>query len=214
MKKLLQNLAQAIAQGKAKQAKILVEEAVEMHIPAEQIMEEGMMEAMRRITALMEAESAFVPEVIMASRAMNVATVILEEALGEAPAPKIGTVVAATVRGDLHDLGVNLVSMMLRNTGFEVYNMGCDIAAEQIIAKAQEVNADIICLSAMLTTTMPQIQRVIRLLENKGLREEYLIMVGGAPVTERYAKRMGADIYTADAGQAALQAKQWMEKEK
>lgn len=214
MEKLLKNLAQAIVQGKAKQAKTLVEEAVRIHIPAERIMEEGMMQAMRQIALLMEEKSAFVPEVILASRAMNVATIILEESLDEAAVPKTGIVVAATVRGDLHDIGLNLVSMMLRNTGFEVYNLGCDVVAEQIIAKAQEVNADIICLSAMLTTSIPQIQRVIRLLENKGLREEYIIMVGGAPVTERFAKRMGADIYTADAGTAALQAKEWMKKEK
>lgn len=214
MEEVLTRLVSSITNGKAKQAKRLIEEAVDLQIPMEQIVNDGLVRAMEEITETLKAETAFVPEVILASRAMNVATVVLEDLLGRPPVPHIGTVVAATVKGDLHDIGLNLVCMMLRNVGFEVYNMGCDISADDLIKKAEEVNADIICLSAMLTTTMPQLQRIVKLLENKGLRKKYKVMVGGAPVTERYANRVGADIYTSDAAEAARKAKLLMVKEK
>ena len=214
MEEVLTQLVSSITNGKAKQAKRLIEEAVDLQIPMEQIVNDGLVRAMEEITETLKAETAFVPEVILASRAMNVATVVLEDLLGRPPVPHIGTVVAATVKGDLHDIGLNLVCMMLRNVGFEVYNMGCDISADDLIKKAEEVNADIICLSAMLTTTMPQLQRIVKLLENKGLRKKYKVMVGGAPVTERYANRVGEDIYTSDAAEAARKAKLLMVKEK
>lgn len=214
MEKLLENLALSIRYGKAKQAKILIEEAVELGIPVEKIVNDGMMKAMDYITESMETAASFVPEIILASRAMDVAMVVLEEMSENKPVPYLGTVVAATVKGDLHDIGLNLVCMMLRNVGFHVYNMGCDISADELIRKAGEVHADVICMSAMLTTTMPQLQRTIKLLENKGLRNKYKIMVGGAPVTERFAARIGADIYTANAVEAAQKARLLMQEEK
>lgn len=214
MEDILNKLAFSIQHGKAKQAKNLIEEAVEQGMPLEQIVDEGLLKAMLYITDTLSTESSFVPEIIMASRAMNVATVVLEDLLGQPTTPVIGIVVAATVKGDLHDIGLNLVCMMLRNVGFRVYNMGCDVPADELIQKAEEVGADIICMSAMLTTTMPYLQRTVKLLENKGLRQKYKVMVGGAPVTERFAKRVGADIYTSDAVDAARQARRLMQKEK
>lgn len=212
MEELLEELALSIRNGKAKQAKNLIEEAVRLEIPVESIVNEGMMRAMDYINESMETASSFVPEIILASRAMDVAMVVLEELLGERSVPCLGTVVAATVKGDLHDIGLNLVCMMLRNVGFSVYNMGCDVSADDLIRKAQETDADVICMSAMLTTTMPQLQRTIKLLENKGLRGKYKVMVGGAPVTERFAMRIGADIYTANAVEAAQKAKLLVQK--
>lgn len=203
---VLQKLQQAVENGKSKETKLYVQEAIELGLDADTIVNECLLHAMGKITESFTASTSFVPEVILTSRAMNVATVLLEEYFGRDSVNPVGTVVAATIKGDVHDIGLNLVCMMLRNYGLKVYNMGCDIAADAIIKKAEEVGADIICVSAMLTTTMPQIQGLIKLLENKRLRDKYTVMIGGAPVTERYANRIGADIYTStavDAGKVA-----------
>ncbi len=209
---LLGSIQKSIEAGKAKVAKQLIEQALEQGIDSQTIIDESLLRAMDHIAESFSSDLAFVPDVILASRAMNVATVVLEESADLTEVPKIGRVVTATVRGDLHDIGLNLVSMMLRNVGFEVFNMGCDVSADAMIRKAEEVQADIICVSAMLTTTMSQIQGVLSLLENKGLRQKYCVMIGGAPVTGRYAQRIGADIYTANAGEAATAAKKWILK--
>lgn len=200
-------ISSAIQIGKAKIAKNLIEQALESGIDAQTIINESLMKAMEVITQSFSADIAFVPDVILASRAMNVATAVIEEHSPGPAGEPLGTVVAATVRGDLHDIGLNLVCMMFRNVGFLVYNMGCDVPADAVIRKAEEVNADIICISAMLTTTMPQIQGIVKLLENRRIRDKYCVMIGGAPVTERFAKRIGADIYTSDAVTAAKEAK-------
>lgn len=213
MEELLEKLSVSIRDGKAKQAKNLIEKAVELGIPVERIVNDGLMRAMDHINHSMKTASSFVPEIILASRAMDVAMVVLEELMGDNTMPRLGTVVAATVKGDMHDIGLNLVCMMLRNVGFTVYSLGCDVSADELIRKAEETNADAICMSAMLTTTMPQLQRTIKLLENKGLRSKYKVMVGGAPVTERYAMRIGADIYTSNAVEAAQKAKLLIQKE-
>lgn len=204
---VLQKLQQAVENGKSKETKIYVQEAIELGLNADTIVNECLLFAMGKIAESFTASTSFVPEVILTSRAMNVATVLLEEYFGNDSVNPVGTVVAATIKGDVHDIGLNLVCMMLRNYGLKVYNMGCDIAADAIIKKAEEVNADIICVSAMLTTTMPQIQGLIKLLENKRLRDKYTVMIGGAPVTERYANRIGADIYTSTAVEAGKAAR-------
>lgn len=213
MEELLEKLSVSIRDGRAKQAKNLIEEAVGLGVPVERIVNDGLMRAMDEINHSMKTASSFVPEIILASRAMDVAMVVLEELMGDNTMPNLGTVVAATVKGDMHDIGLNLVCMMLRNVGFTVYNLGCDVPADELIRKAEETDADVICMSAMLTTTMPQLQRTVKLLENKGLRGKYKVMVGGAPVTERYAARIGADIYTANAVEAAQKAKLLIQKE-
>lgn len=204
---VLQGLQQAIETGKAKDTKKYVQEAIDLGMSADEIVNECMIPAMGVIAESFTASTSFVPEVILTSRAMNVATVLLEDYFGDQSVEPIGTVVAATIKGDVHDIGLNLVCMMLRNHGLKVYNMGCDMAADAIIKKAEEVGADIICVSAMLTTTMPQIQGLIKLLENKRLRDKYVVMIGGAPVTERYANRIGADVYTSNAVDAGKTAR-------
>lgn len=209
---VLQNLQQAVESGKSKDTKKYVQEAIELGMTADTIVNDCLLHAMGKIADSFTASTSFVPEVILTSRAMNVATVLLEEQFGNDYANPIGTVVAATIKGDVHDIGLNLVCMMLRNYGLKVYNMGCDIAADAIIKRAEEVNADIICVSAMLTTTMPQIQGLIKLLENKRLRDKYVVMIGGAPVTERYANRIGADVYTSNAVDAGKAAKEVAQK--
>lgn len=205
---VLRALQDAVEKGKAKETKKYVQEAIELGLTADVIVNESLLYAMGTIADSFNASTSFVPEVILTSRAMNVATVLLEDYFGDDSVEPVGTVVAATIKGDVHDIGLNLVCMMLRNHGLNVYNMGCDVSADAIIKKAEEVDADIICVSAMLTTTMPQIQGLIKLLENKRLREKYLVMIGGAPVTERYANRIGADIYTANAVDAGKVARE------
>ena len=204
---VLQQLQYAIENGKSKDTKKYVQEAIDLGLTADDIVDGSMLPAMGTIADGFTANTSFVPEVILTSRAMNVATVLLEDYFGNDSMGPLGTAVAATIKGDMHDIGLNLVCMMLRNHGLKVYNMGCDVSADAIIKKAEEVEADIICVSAMLTTTMPQIQGLIKLLENKNLREKYIVMIGGAPVTERYAKRIGADIYTSNAVDAGKMAR-------
>lgn len=205
---VMKNIQLAIENGKAKDTKKYVQEAIDLGLSSDQIVNEAMLPAMVTIADSFNASNSFVPEVILTSRAMNVATVLLEDYFGSQCMEPIGTVVAATIKGDVHDIGLNLVCMMLRNHGLKVYNMGCDVASDAIIKKAEEVGADIICVSAMLTTTMPQIQGLIKLLENKRLRDKYVVMIGGAPVTERYANRIGADIYTSNAVDAGKTARE------
>lgn len=204
---VLKMLQQAIEKGKAKETKKYVQQALELGLSENAIVNGGMLPAMETIAEGFTANTSFVPEIILTSRAMNVATVLLEDYFGANQGEEVGTVVAATIKGDMHDIGLNLVCMMLRNHGLNVYNMGADVPADTIIKKAEEVGADMICVSAMLTTTMPQIQGLIKLLENKKLRDKYIVMIGGAPVTERYAKRIGADIYTSNAVDAGMMAR-------
>ena len=150
----------------------------------------------------------FVPEVLVAARAMNAGMTILEPKLIEIGNEPVGKAVAGTVKGDLHDIGKNLVAMMLKGAGFEVYDLGVDVEPETYITKAEEIGANVIGMSALLTTTMSNMKGVIETLTEKGLREKYIVMVGGAPVNETFAKEVGADYYTPDASSAAEVAKE------
>lgn len=156
----------------------------------------------------------FVPEVLVAARAMSAGISILEPKLVEVGNEPIGKAVVGTVKGDLHDIGKNLVVMMLKGAGFEIYDLGTDVDADTFIAKAEEVGADVIGVSALLTTTMPNMKDVIDELNEKGLREKYIVMVGGAPVNDTFAQQIGADYYTADAPSAAEVAKEAVLKRK
>ena len=149
----------------------------------------------------------FVPEVLVAARAMNAGITILEPKLVEVGNEPVGKAVIGTVKGDLHDIGKNLVVMMFKGAGFEVHDVGVDVDADTFIAKAEEVNADVICMSALLTTTMPNMKTVIDALVEQGKRDKYIVMVGGAPVNQAFADQIGADYYTADAATAAETAK-------
>lgn len=212
-KDILEQISLAIREGKAKQTKNLIKQAIEEEISQEDIVNKGLIHAMDELSANFSQDTTFIPQLMLASRAMNVATAVLEDYFTQ-KRDYIGCVVTATVKGDLHDIGLNLVSMMFRNMGFLVYNMGCDVSADRLIKKAEEVRADIICLSTLLTTTMPQLQVVVKLLENRRIRDKYIVMIGGAPVTQRYADRIGADIYTANAMEAATKAKELMLRRK
>ena len=208
---ILVEISEFLQKGKRKNVKALIEQALEEGIDPKIILKEGLMSGMSIIGGKFKREEVFVPDVMMAARAMNVGLSILEPKLVEAGNEPIGRVVIGTVQGDLHDIGKNLTAMLLKGAGFEIYDMGVDVSAEAFLEKAEEVNADIIGLSALLSTTMSQMKEVIDLLKEKNLRDKYIVMIGGAPITNEFAEEIGADYYTPDAASAAEVAKKAVE---
>ncbi len=154
----------------------------------------------------------FVPEVLMAANAMKAGMEVLRPLLTETGAPRVGTAVVGTVKGDIHDIGKNLVAMMLEGAGFEVINLGINVDADTFIAAIREHQPDIIGMSALLTTTMPYMKVVVDALGEEGLRDEIYVMVGGAPVTENFAREVGADAYGRDAAVSVEIAKRYMKR--
>jgi methylmalonyl-CoA mutase cobalamin-binding domain/chain len=154
----------------------------------------------------------FVPEMLVASRAMSRGLKVLEPYMNDGTVKPLGTVVIGTVKQDLHDIGKNLVATMMRGVGATVYDLGIDVPDKTFVEKAEEVHADVVAISALLTTTMPAIRDVIAEFENAGVRDKYIIMIGGAPVNEAYAKEVKADYYTENASEAAEVLKQLLEK--
>ena len=208
---ILEEISEFLQKGKRKNVKALIEQALEEGIDPKIILKEGLMSGMSIIGGKFKREEVFVPDGMMAARAMNVGLSILEPKLVEAGNEPIGRVVIGTVQGDLHDIGKNLTAMLLKGAGFEIYDMGVDVSAEAFLEKAEEVNADIIGLSALLSTTMSQMKEVIDLLKEKNLRDKYIVMIGGAPITNEFAEEIGADYYTPDAASAAEVAKKAVE---
>ena len=205
---IINEISEFLQKGRAKNVKALVEQALAEGIDAKEILEEGLLSGMMIIGGKFKRNEVFVPEVLVAARAMNAGMAILEPKLIEMGNEPVGKAVIGTVQGDLHDIGKNIVAMMLKGAGFEVVDLGVDVAAETYVAKAEEIGADLICMSALLTTTMENMKNVITLLEEKGLRDKYIVMVGGAPVNDSFAMEVGADHFTADAASAAEVAKQ------
>ena len=196
-----------LQRGRVKDVKRLVEEALEAGMDPKVILNEGLLEGMSIIGGKFKRNEVFVPEVLVAARAMTAGLSVLEPKLVEVGNEPVGKAVIGTVKGDLHDIGKNLVAVMLKGAGFEVVDLGTDVDPEDYVDKAEEVGADIIAMSALLTTTMPEMKTVVEVLEEKGLRDKYIVMVGGAPVTDNYAEKIGADFFTPDAGSAAEVAK-------
>lgn len=210
----IQAICEFLQKGRAKNVKALVTEALEEGKDPKEILNDGLLAGMMIIGEKFKNNEVFVPEVLVAARALNAGLAILEPKLIEVGNEPVGKVVIGTIKGDLHDIGKNLVAMMMKGVGFEVTDMGVDVEPEAFIAKAEEIGADIICISALLTTTMPGMQTVVELLEEKGLRDKYIVMVGGAPVNQSFADQIGADYYTPDAATAAEVAKKAVEEKK
>lgn len=204
---LIEEISEFMQKGRAKNVKTLVQQAVDEGYDPKIILNEGLLSAMMVIGEKFKNNEVFVPEVLVAARAMNAGLEILEPKLVEVGNKPVGKAVIGTVKGDLHDIGKNLVSMMLKGAGFEIHDIGVDATAEAFIEKAEEVGADIICMSALLTTTMPNMKMVIEGLKESGLRDKYIVMVGGAPVNQSFSDQIGADFYSADAATAAETAK-------
>ncbi len=204
---IIKEISENLQIGKAKNVKSLVQQALDEKMDPKTILDEGLLSGMAIIGEKFKNNEVFVPEVLVAARAMNAGLSILEPQLAQIGNEPVGKVVIGTIHGDLHDIGKNLVAMMLKGAGFEVHDLGVDVDASKYIEKAEEINADIICMSALLTTTMTNMQSVIDELQSKGLRDKYIIMVGGAPVNAKFAEQIGADYYTADAATCAETAK-------
>ena len=211
---VMEEIIAAIEAGKGKQVKRLIEQALEEGHSAQEIVDVGLLPAMESVSRKYHNEQFFVPEVILASHAMTVGTTVLSEEMEAWNREPVGTVVIGTVKGDLHNIGKNLVAMMLKGIGFTVYDLGYDVDADTFLRKAREYQADIICMSAMLTTTMPEMRKVVGKMVNQRIREDYIVMVGGAPVTEAFAKHIGADLYTKDAGMAAKAAEEALRRKR
>lgn len=204
---IIQEISEELQKGKSKNVKTLVQQALDEGMDAKEILESGLLDGMMVVGGKFKRNEVFVPEVLVAARAMNAGMTILEPMLVEMGNEPVGKAVVGTVKGDLHDIGKNLVVMMLKGAGFEVYDLGVDVEPTAFVEKAEEIGADVIGLSALLTTTMPNMKDVLTLLEEKGVREKYIVMIGGAPVSDSFAKEIGADFYTADAATAAETAK-------
>lgn len=200
---ILNDISSFLQQGRAPKVKELVAQALEEGISAQEILEKGLLDGMSIVGDKFKNNEVFVPEVLIAARAMNMGTQILRPYLVEAGVEEKGTVVIGTVKGDLHDIGKNLVKMMMEGKGLKVVDLGVDVSAEQYVAAAKENNAAIIACSALLTTTMNEMKAVVDLATQEGIRDKVKIMVGGAPITQHFCDSIGADAYMPDAASAA-----------
>ena len=188
----------------------LVNAALDEGIPAHDILNNGLISGMDVVGEKMESGDMFIPEVLMAAQAMGSCVKILKPMLGDEYSASGGSVIIGTVKGDLHDIGKNLVAMMMESAGLEVHNLGVDIAPEDFVAEIEKRNVQIVCLSALLTTTMPAMKQTVDAIVESGLRDQVKIMVGGAPVTQAFADEIGADGFAADAGSASKLAKSFI----
>lgn len=204
---LIQEISEYLQKGRAKNVKALVQQALDENMDPKEILNEGLLSGMMIIGAKFKNNEVFVPEVLVAARAMNAGLTVLEPKLVEVGNEPVGKAVIGTVQGDLHDIGKNLVVMMLKGAGFEIYDLGVDVNTEAYIDKAEEVGADIICMSALLTTTMPKMEDCVNQLKERNLRDKYIVMIGGAPVNDSFCEQIGADYYTPDAATCAEVAK-------
>lgn len=199
----LQEISLKLQAGKAKDVKQLVQQAIDEGIPAQEILEQGLISGMNVVGEKFKNNEVFVPEVLVAARAMNMGAKLLKPLLTAEGVKANGKVCIGTVKGDLHDIGKNLVKMMLEGKGIEVVDLGTDVAPETFVQTAKDQNCQIICCSALLTTTMGVMEDVVKAAENAGIRDQVKIMIGGAPVTDAFRAQIGADVYTADAASAA-----------
>lgn len=206
-----ESLINAVLEGDQATVKLEVMEAISRGESANEIMNNGLIAAMDIVGAKMEAEELFIPEVLMSANAMSAGVEILKPHLSEDEDQHRGTVVIGSIFGDIHDIGKNLVKMLMESAGFKVVDLGINVAPDQFLAAVRENNADIVGMSALLTTTMPVMQDVITKLEENGLRDKVKVIIGGAPVSAAYAEKIGADAHGADAGAAVRIAKSLLE---
>ncbi len=201
----LKALADAVIRGDQNTAVEITRSALEQGTPAKAILDEGLIAGMDVVGSRFKKNEVYIPEVLIAARAMKMAMALLEPELAKAGVKPVGKFLIGTVQGDLHDIGKNLVAMMLKGAGFEVTDLGVDVNPATFVERAKVADAQLIGLSALLTTTMPSIESTIKTLRQAGISAK--IMVGGAPVTQGYADKIGADGYAADAASAVDVAK-------
>lgn len=204
---LFEEISAMVQKGNAKKVQELVFQALNENISAGEILNDGLLTGMNIIGVKFKNNDVYVPEVLVAARAMNAGMKVLEPMLVASGVKPLGTVVVGTVQGDLHDIGKNLVIMMMKGAGLEVIDLGTDVSPEVFADKAEEYGADIIAMSALLTSTMGNMRDVLNDLESRNLRSKYTVMVGGAPLNNNFSREIGADYYAPDASSAAETAR-------
>lgn len=200
---ILTDISENLQKGKAKIVKELVQQAIDEGIPVQQILDEGLLAGMGVIGEKFKNNEVFVPEVLVAARAMNMGAALLKPLMAQAGVEAVGKVCIGTVKGDLHDIGKNLVKMMMEGKGLEVIDLGTDVPPETYVQTAINQGCQIICCSALLTTTMSVMGDVVKAAEAAGIRDKVKIMIGGASVTKAFCQQIGADKYTPDGATAA-----------
>jgi methylmalonyl-CoA mutase cobalamin-binding domain/chain len=211
---ILQGLYDNTLVGNAPEVKDLVNAGLEDNLEPEKMLYDALIPSLEEVGARFERGDFFVPEMLIAARAMQGALDILRPLLAETGVEQVGTFVMGTVKGDVHDIGKNLVNIMLEGAGFQVWDLGVNVAPEKFVEQVQEHKPDIVGFSAFLTTTMPMFKANINALEKAGIRGEVIVMVGGAPVTQEYADAVGADGYAADASTAVRMAKDLIQRKR
>lgn len=204
---ILEQISSAVEKGKIQDVETLTQQALDEGTDPKTILDKGLLEGILAIGEKWKRNEVFIPEVLIAAKGMSTGAKILEDKLLEAGVEPKGTVVIGTVKGDLHDIGKNLVTMMVKGAGFNVIDIGVDKPASEFVKAAKENNAKVILVSALLTTTMPYIKNIVEEFEKEGIRDAYTIMAGGAPVTAEYVAECGGDFYTKDAVEAADKVK-------
>lgn len=207
----MDGLAQAIISGKKDQAEALAKEALDQGVPPSDILNKGLVAGMNVVGQKFKANEFYVPEVLIAARAMKAAMEHLKPALAETGTEPVARVAIGTVKGDLHDIGKNLVAMMLEGAGFEIVDLGVDVKPEKFVETVKDRKTQVVALSALLTTTMPAMKDTIETLKAAGLRDKVQIMIGGAPVTQNYCDEIGADGYAPDAASAVDKARELLQ---
>jgi len=200
---IIDKIQLGVIEGDSKSVQELVQQALTIGTSTEKILKEGLISAMSEVGNRFEAGEYFIPEMLISARAMKTGLALLRPYLAAANIQSVGKIVIATAQGDLHDIGKNLVGIMLEGAGFEVIDLGVDVSPEKYVTAVKEHHPDLIGISALLTTTMIRMKNIIQALEDEGLRQTVKVMVGGAPVTEQFAKEIGADLYAPDAASAA-----------
>jgi 5-methyltetrahydrofolate--homocysteine methyltransferase len=199
---IFEEIAEEVVKGQADKVKDLVQKALSDEISAEDLLNNGLVAGMNVVSEKFKNNEFFIPEVLVSARAMNSGLALLKPLLAESNVKAKGTVVIGTVKGDLHDIGKNIVGMMLQGAGFEIVDLGADVPKEKFIEHAQQQEVNVVGMSALLTTTMIYMKEIIQALKDAGLREKVKIIIGGAPVTQAYADQIEADGYAPDAASA------------
>ena len=212
---ILDDISSAVQRGKRKEVVKLVQQAIDEGIPAPEILDKGLLAAMDVIGPKFRDGEMFVPEVLVAARSLNAGSELLKPLLAAEGTEPLGKAVIGTVKDDMHDIGKNLVRMMVEGKGIDITDLGVDVETEKFVEFLKEnPDTDLVLLSALLTTTMPRLKEVIDAITDAGLRDSVIIMVGGAPVTQEFADEIGADAYTPDCGSCSMKAAELLRAKK
>ena len=212
MSEILKTIADKMHEGKHREMAALVQPALDQGLPPRQVLDDGLLAGMDRVGCECRVGVKFIPEVMLSAKAMHAALEILRPRLAAADTPLAGKVVLGTVKGDIHDVGKKLVGIMLTGAGFQTIDLGTDVSPEKFVEAVKEKNANLVCLSALLTVTMPSMKTTIEALNKAGIRDRIKVMIGGAPVTQQYANEIGADGYGENANAAVHLARRLVGK--